>query len=60
MDQKMKECLTPHALLHTIGGIGIGLILTGLSPSIAGSAVTFGVILVLGMVAGEFVRKPER
>lgn len=59
MDQKMKECLKPHALLHMVTGVGVGLVLAGLSPSVYGSAVTLGIILVGVGIVGEFVRKPE-
>jgi hypothetical protein len=60
MNQKMKECMTPHALLHTLTGIGVGLILAGLSPGIYGMAVTLGVVLTGLGIVGEFFRKPEK
>lgn len=51
----MKECLKPHALVHSLTGIGIGLLLAGWIPALSGSAVTWGIILVVIGVAAEFV-----
>jgi hypothetical protein len=59
MDQKMKECLKPHVLLHTVMGVGVGLVLAGLVPAVYGMAVTVGVVLVLVGLVGEFLRKSD-
>ncbi len=50
-----KECLKPHALVHNLVGIGIGLVLAGLIPGLTGgTGVTVGVVLVVLGVIGEF------
>lgn len=46
MDKKFKECTKPHYVAHSISGLGIGLILVGVIPSLSG-----GTALVLGIVA---------
>lgn len=55
MDKKIKECMKPHPLLHSLSGIGLGLVLVGLVPALAANALVFGIILVVLAVAGEFV-----
>lgn len=52
---KMEECLKPHALLHIVTGVGLGLLLVGVVPSVLGNAVMWGVVLVVAAVVGEFV-----
>lgn len=55
MDKKMKECFTPHALMHSLAGLGIGLILAALVPSLA--SVLIGVVVVVIAAALDFMRK---
>lgn len=54
---KMEECLKPHALLHTVTGVGLGLLLVAVMPSVVENAVMVGVVLVVAGVIGEFVWK---
>lgn len=55
----MKECMRPHALLHSLTGVGLGLILVALVPALYTNALASGIVLLgLGLV-GEFMRKPE-
>lgn len=51
---KMSECLKPHALVHTLVGIGLGLLAAGLFPGIYAWAVTLGVVLIVLGLVGEF------
>ncbi|MBI2327950.1 hypothetical protein HYU92_06560 [Candidatus Curtissbacteria bacterium] len=53
----MKECLKPHPLLHSLSGVGLGLLLAGLVPSLAASGVLLGIILIVAGVGGEFMMK---
>lgn len=52
---KISECLKPHALTHTLTGIGLGLLAAGLFPSIYAWAVTLGMVLIVLALIGEFV-----
>lgn len=55
IDKMMKECMKPHALLHSLAGVGLGLVLVGLMPSLAASAMMLGLVLVVVGIAGEFL-----
>jgi len=35
MNDKMKECFTPHALMHSLFGLGLGIFLVSLMPVLA-------------------------
>lgn len=49
MDKKMKECMKPHALAHSVSGLGVGLILVGLISALTGqTALVLGVIALIG------------
>lgn len=52
----MKECTKPHPLLHSLSGVGLGLLLVGLFASLGGqTGVVLGVILIAAGMVGEFV-----
>jgi len=53
----MKECLKPHPLLHSVAGIGLGLLLAGLVPGLAVSGVLLGIILLVVGMGGELMMK---
>ncbi|MDO8487078.1 MAG: hypothetical protein Q7S45_02195 [Candidatus Curtissbacteria bacterium] len=53
----MKACTQPHALLHSLTGIGLGLILVALVPSLVANALMFGVVVVVVGVVGEMMVK---
>ena len=57
VDKMMKECTKPHPLLHTLGGVGLGILLVGLVPTLGASAVMLGIILLVGSIVGEFLIK---
>ena len=57
MDKMMKECTKPHALLHTAGGIGIGIVIIGVLPGLISQAVLLGFIIIVAAVIGEFMAK---
>jgi len=61
MDKMMKECMKPHPLLHTIAGIGIGMVLVNWVGGLVGSmGVWLGLILLVVGVGGEFVWLPKK
>lgn len=51
----LKECLKPHPLLHTLSGVGLGLVIVALLPALGPSALTLGVVLVVAGLLGEFL-----
>ena len=56
----MKECTKPHMLTHSLTGLGVGLILVGLVPSLAMSGLMYGIIiLVAGIVLDMYVQKKK-
>lgn len=56
----MKECMKPHSLLHSLAGIGLGLFLVGLIPSLAYNAFFLGIVLIIAGVGGEFMMKKSK
>lgn len=55
MNEKMKDCFTPHIMMHSLFGLGLGLIIAALVPSLAN--VLFGVVLLVVAVALDAMRK---
>lgn len=55
MDKKMKECFTPHAMMHSLMGLGLGLLLATLVPSL--QLVWLGVVIVVVAMVLDFMRK---
>ncbi len=53
----LKACTQPHALLHSLTGIGLGLILVALMPSLTANALMLGVVAVVVGVVGEMMVK---
>ena len=54
----MKECMKPHPMLHSLTGLGLGLLLVGLIASLGGqTGVVLGIILIVASVAGHYMIK---
>lgn len=53
MDKKFKACMQPHALLHSLAGLGVGFIIAGLVPAAAAQGVVLGIIAVVAAVIGD-------
>lgn len=52
---KMSECTKPHALVHTVVGLGLGLLFAAIFPAVYAWGATLAlVVIVIGLV-GEFV-----
>ena len=50
----MKQCMKPHALLHTVGGAGAGLILANWFNGLTGQVgIIIGLFVLLGSFIGE-------
>lgn len=55
MDKKLKECMKPHALAHSVSGLGVGLILVALVPSLVGNALMLGIIVLVAGIVFDFM-----
>ena len=49
----LKRCLTTHSLLHTLLGIGLGIILVALVPTVGG--LLLGVVVVVVALVLDFL-----
>ncbi len=58
MDAMMKECMKPHALVHSLAGLGVGLILVSLVPSL-GTLMYGVVVIVVAIVLDMMVQKKK-
>lgn len=47
--------MKPHALLHALAGIGIGLILVNLIPTLVDNALMLGVVVLAVAVVADFM-----
>jgi len=55
MNAKIKSCFTPHVLMHSLFGLGLGLLLSALIPSLAN--VWLGIIIVVVALVLDTMRK---
>lgn len=55
MNAKMKSCFTSHAIMHSSIGLGIGLLLSALIPSLAN--VWLGIIVIVVAAGLDMMRK---
>lgn len=55
MDKKMKECFAPHVLMHSVFGLGLGLLLATLVPAL--QMVWLALVLMVGVVVVDYMRK---
>ncbi len=56
MNAKMKSCFTPHAIMHSLLGLGIGLLLAALIPALS-SSIWLGVIIIVVALGLDMMRK---
>ena len=52
---RLKSCTTPHAMSHSLLGLGLGLILVGLFSGLVTNALMLGVIVAVVAAAWDFV-----
>ncbi len=55
MNAKMKACFTPHTMMHSLFGLGLGILLTALVPGL--SMIWLGLVLMVVAVAADMMRK---
>ncbi len=51
----MKDCMAPHALLHSLAGLGVGLILVSFMPSLASNGLMVGIIVIVASFVGHYL-----
>ncbi len=55
MSAKMKDCFTPHTMMHGLFGLGLGIVLVNLVPSLGN--LWLGVGLMVVSVVLDYTRK---
>lgn len=55
MNKKMKACFTPHAMMHSLIGLGLGVLIVSLFPSLA--IWWLGALLVIVGAVWDMMRK---
>lgn len=56
LDAKMKECMKPHALIHSLTGVGLGvLVATAFSGAIGANGIMLGVLLIAAGIVGDMM-----
>lgn len=55
MNAKMKQCFEPHVLMHSLFGVGLGIVLVSLAPSLSNLWLGVGLIVVALVV--DMMRK---
>lgn len=55
MNAKMKSCFTPHVMMHGLFGLGLGVFIVSLVPSLA--MWWIGVVAMAVAVALDMMRK---
>lgn len=52
----MQECLNSHPIMHTLTGLGLGLVTANMVSSLSGSTgISFGLVLIAAGLLGEFM-----
>ena len=46
MNDKMKDCFTPHVMMHSLLGLGLGIVLLHFVPSLQNLWLGVGLIVV--------------
>ncbi len=55
MNEKMKQCFTPHAMMHSLFGLGLGLLLATLISGLR--LVWLAVVVMVVAVVLDMMRK---
>ncbi len=55
MDKKMKECFTPHVMMHSLFGLGLGILVVSLIPSLG--MLWLGVLIMIIATVLDMTRK---
>lgn len=55
MSRKMKECFTPHVMMHSLVGLGIGITLVSLFPGLG--MLWLGILIIIVAVVFDMMRR---
>ncbi len=55
MKGNMQDCFTPHVLMHSLFGLGLGILVVSIFPGLA--MVWLGIVLMVVAVILDFMRK---
>jgi len=55
MNGKMKECFTSHAMMHYLFGLGLGILIVALIPTLGGAWL--GLVLMAIAIVADSMRK---
>ena len=55
MNSKMKDCFAPHTLMHSLFGLGLGIVLINLIPSLGN--LWIGLVLIVAALLADMMRK---
>ncbi len=55
MNGKMKDCFTGHVMMHSLFGLGLGIVLVNLVPSL--NSIMIGVGAMVVAVVLDMMRK---
>lgn len=55
MNGKWKDCFAPHVLLHSLFGLGLGILLATLIPGL--QSLWLGIVLMVVSVVLDMMRK---
>jgi len=55
MNAKMQECFKPHAMMHYLFGIGLGILITALIPGL--NLAWLGFVIIVVAVIADAMRK---
>ena len=60
MNAMFKECAKPHALVHSLTGAGIALLVLYFVPSLLSFSLVLGLLFFVGGFVLEFFVNPAR
>ena len=55
MNAKMQECFKPHAVMHSLFGLGLGILIVALIPEL--SLAWLGFVLIVIALVADYMRK---
>jgi hypothetical protein len=55
MNDKMKDCFSPHTMMHGLFGLGLGLLLAILIPSL--QLVWLAVVIMVIAFVADYMRR---
>ncbi len=58
MNEKMRECFRPHVLMHSLFGLGLGLLLSAVFEGLR--QAWLGLVLMAAAIVLDMMRKDER